>query len=429
MQAQLSDVPYLAASFKDGGPFFISVLFVVIVSGWAAHLYRAVCERKDPPPTPEERNTYRLYFFYAVAVGAIATGVSLWWWVSHESVYTLRGAIRGLSSAEAVWSEDVFFKPRFSRGGQEGRAEEFIIVKNQPFKAGEEYVISYQKAGGDTEDLTFKYSGGRPDFRVMFKDGRNLLQPVIASAAPPPTQTAEWDFSLVGSAYAGITERRPPQQAQIVMIGDDASLTRALQDDRLYVGTEIKALDVLRRKPVADRQRFASANGKGELMIITLLDLTRHEDQEVAYKANEVLRGVNATDILRSKLTTPTLRKTYSSALTRVDRSLAEQATRSLGVTIALKSVPRLLRATPAGDGDEFWVTGVAKTPAAAKCIADRLAAQLDTSMPGKARPSASGNRVTTYSYSKEWVATAADGIEQCGGTPMFGRAMFKSAS
>jgi hypothetical protein len=74
-------------------------------------------------------------------------------------------------------------------------------------------------------------------------------------------------------------------------------------------------------------------------------------------------------------------------------------------------------------------VTGVAKTPTAAKCIADRLAAQLDTSMPGKAKPSAAGNRVTTYSYSKEWVATAADGIEQCGGTPMFGRAMFKSAS
>src|SRR6266550_702879 len=104
MQAQLSDVPYLAASFKDGGPFFISVLFVVIVSGWAAHLYRTVCERKDPPPTPEERNTYRLYFFYAVAVGAIATGVSLWWWVNHESVYTLRGSIRSLTSAEAVWS-------------------------------------------------------------------------------------------------------------------------------------------------------------------------------------------------------------------------------------------------------------------------------------------------------------------------------------
>ena len=44
MQAQISDVPYLAASFKDGGPFFISILFVVIVSGWAAHLYRAACD-------------------------------------------------------------------------------------------------------------------------------------------------------------------------------------------------------------------------------------------------------------------------------------------------------------------------------------------------------------------------------------------------
>jgi len=428
MQAQVSDVPYLAASFKDGGPFFISVLFVVIVSGWAAHLYRVVCERKDPPPTPEERNTYRLYFFYAVAVGAIATGVSLWWWVSHESVYTLRGSIRGLTSAEAVWSEDVFFKPRFSRGGQEGRAEEFIIVKNQPFKAGEEYVISYQKTGGDTEDLTFKYSGTRPDFRVTFKDGRNLLQPVIAAAAPA-TQTARWDFSILQSAYAGITERRPPQQAMILIGSDEASLTRALQDDRLYVGTEIKALDVLRRKPFADRQRFAGSTGRRELMIITLLDLTRHEDPEVAYKANEVLKGVNAPDILRSKLTTPTGRRTYSAALTRVERSMAEQATRSLGVTIALKPIPRLLRATPAGDGDEFWVTGVAKTPAAAKCIADRLFAQPDTSMPGKARPASAGNRVTTYSYSKEWVASAADGIEQCGGTPMFGRAMFKSAS
>jgi len=82
------------------------------------------------------------------------------------------------------------------------------------------------------------------------------------------------------------------------------------------------------------------------------------------------------------------LRRTYSAALARVERSMAEQATRSLGVTIARKPVPRLVRATPAGDGDEFWVTGVAKTRTAAKCIADR--------------------------------------IEQCGGTPMFGRAMFK---
>ena len=436
MQANLSDVSYLAASAKDGGPFFFSVLFVMVVTGYAAHLYRAVCERKDPVPAEEEKNTYRLYFFYAISVGALATGISLWWWMAHESLYTLRGSIRSLSSAESVWSDDVFFKPKFSRGGAERRAEDFIIVQNEPFRKGTQFVISYQKTGGDQEDLTFKFDGTRPDFRVAFKDGHNELEPISPPA--PAVKTTQWDLSLVDSAYAGVTARRPPMLAQQLAPMDDAAVMHALQNDRVFVGTEIRALDAMRKMSAADRARLAGSDGTLEPMIVSLLDLTRHEDGEVAYKAQDLLKRIDAAVIFRSKFGNARTRKLYTTYLQRLDASVVAQVVHGWEgaapeIAQASRQValnhwnPHLVRGTPAADGDEYWITGLSPSAVSTRCIQGALTAK-DTSTDSKPPVQSEGNRVSTFSYSKPWVVSAADAVEKCGGHVEFGRALIASA-
>jgi hypothetical protein len=43
------------------GPFFFSILFMLVITRMAHSYYRDVNVRTSPPASPEEKTTYRLY--------------------------------------------------------------------------------------------------------------------------------------------------------------------------------------------------------------------------------------------------------------------------------------------------------------------------------------------------------------------------------
>ena len=440
---------------QRSGPFFFSVLYDVFISRWAWRSYAKVCERSNPPTTKGERVTGLLYFVMTGAFGLAITCMSVYWWVTHESVYRYTGYIRNLTDAEVWWGTGVYSSPQFGREVQDegvSRDDAFIVFQNQPFTAGQRFVLNYQKKRGKVERLDLRYDPSVTYYRVAFdpRKEHNVLEPDddAPPAAPPPKQSRGWSFDLIPSAYAQrVAAPSPRQQAAIVFNGRlDArtkeQLVAELQNTRVYVGSEIEALDVLARLSAADQQSFAETEGPLEPMIITLLDLTRHDDPELRYKAQKVMRNISADGIIRAKILDKKRRNSYLPLLLRIEPDRARGIVSSLG-SAAMSDIlkvadsigkvqPRLIIGSASGDGDRFWVKGSSNSGSALACIQRAFEQRTDpvTSFQLAATPVVmEKGRATTYSYSKAWVLGAADGIEACHGRVGFGRTTLSRAS
>src|SRR5262249_27684223 len=141
-------------------------------------------------------------------------------------------------------------------------------------------------------------------------------------------------------------------------------LTAALQGSPTYVGKEIDALETVRGMSAAARAAFLSAEGPDEPVIVSILDLARHEDPQLSHKAAELAASVDGTALFARKLADPKTRAMYSAALPRLDPKLALNILAAAPPANDLAAIrkqilsggtPRLIAPTSSAEGDRYW--------------------------------------------------------------------------
>jgi hypothetical protein len=396
--ARLSEASVL---FQQSGPFFISLLFLLIGSTVARNAYQTVCQRKEPPPTEKETGTYRAWFIFSFAFGSALTLAGVVYWYKHEPIYVFSGVIQNLNSSQTLWGDHdakgTVYIHRIPLGSDvegEKRDDEFLIVRQTPFREGEMFALHFLKTREDgaatrIEKLPLSYSATPPELEIRWNPatGKNELVPINANLSAESHKTS-MSLSLIAEAKA---ETMPPPalmdiQRPVAMSANQ--IVDALQGDRVYVGTEISALDTMLRLSNSDRVALVANDGMTEPMVVTLLDLTRHGDPELSYKAKQVLAGANAAAIFRKNLldAKAATRTRYSAALYRIPTTDALALLNSIPklpaeAAAAKKRItsnwtPRLLAASPTSSGDRYWFVALSSrgnTEKMISCVSEKI--------------------------------------------------------
>ena len=389
-----------------------------------------------------QRKTYQLYFKLVMVFGVILVSGSVFWWMkSPPLLYKFEGRIEKLHITEDIYSEEIYFKrhPRGTSGLL--RDESFMIVNEKPYSKGDQFTIYYRKDGKDQEDpMVITYDPNhKPHYLVEYEATTNKyrLTPIIAAAPPHALIPSP---SLFGtSAYAADEVQ---QATRLVSAATPANspmeLVLTLQDGASLVGQKIMALDRLGKLTDAQIQEFLRGEGK-EPMIVTLADLARHSDKELATKASRLL--YDRTDL--NSVIEERLKKTAEAhdnglkILYRLDRVKAEKILDHLATTgvepanlaavkAELTSGKNNLALVPTGtkQGDRYYVKAE-WDPANGQTVANLSAlfndaTTQDRTKPEEARLMQGRHERWIYSYDKDWSFGFARQIEACGAKASF---------
>jgi hypothetical protein len=135
------------------GPFFFSILYILVVPRIAHAYYAAVTVRNSPPALPEEIQEYRTYFRWSVRTGLILVALSVAWWLYAQFQYHIyKGIISGLEKDQviAIKDDDMYYRTVQwdSGGGHIISAYKFVIVSNQPFVNSRLFDLSFYPESG-----------------------------------------------------------------------------------------------------------------------------------------------------------------------------------------------------------------------------------------------------------------------------------------
>lgn len=437
----VDSVTQMTIMFQQAGPFFMSILFLVVFSTWAYRRYKAASDRVPPLPAADVA-THRSWYIGSLLIGCSLTIAATVYWFKHEPIYKVKGKVVGLTSNEEIWGEDdddangPYIRAHFHKSDPTGQTRDavFVIVRSSPVAAGDSFTLWYRK---DVDlravPLQFTYDGTSPDLKHDYDPQRGDF---LAPANPPAPKKTSWKLDLLHEAYAQTPPAmRGAAQAQLSQPSmSQAEIIRALQAQPVRLGSEILAINSALALSVAERNALLASNGTSEPLLITVLDLTRHEEKELSYKASLLLKGVDVDGILRAKLTdkNSTVRAMYAPLLLRIDSTQAKQIIKSIAKPSAEVSdakrrleppwTPRLITAAPSAEGDRYWL--VAEWPvhqSSAQLCVSKVIASSDF-VRRRGNPVLTSSKRLTYSYTKQWVLSAADEVERCGGDVSFRR-------
>ena len=173
------------------GPFFFSILFMLVITRTAHSYYSRVNERVSPPATEDERKDYRFYFRLSISFGTFLVFISVAWWIYAQlQQHTFQGVIVGLREDQQIvgTDDDLYYRLVQRDLGDKHIMKDyhFAIVQNTPFSNGQPFRLDfYQNSGvvGATPPapikLQIQYRGGTYEkFQLMGDAGSFKLQPL-----------------------------------------------------------------------------------------------------------------------------------------------------------------------------------------------------------------------------------------------------------
>jgi hypothetical protein len=426
------------------GPFFFAVLFVLGVLRWAYKVFKETNAKTNPPATPKELSTARLVFLGTFFFGLSLVVVSVVWWLGFRpKIYAFQGQIINLHDYEtlAPASENLYFRaePKDPIDGIPLRNEHFLIVRNSPLNKGEIFDVEFSKNKSTRNTFHIAYDPSQldPKFSVDWDD--TLHTNILRQEKAPKVQASRliWTVHAAQGAnpeyqvYQGKSPRSPIGQ-------QPSSPVAVLQDSGSDVGSKIVALDELNRSPVT-ALTDSSVVGH-EPILATLLDLTRHSDKEVSYKATLALKKVNLDDYVLQKLNSSQKRDQDDGQQVLLKMEPADSA-RILGKLSPTKAAALRAKTSQIGDsqvvptasaqGDRYYVraTWDSKNTAALGCLTNLFHSELlssaNRSMDQERALMNRGQRLV-YAFDKEWSIGIAEKIRNCGGTATFVQAGLK---
>jgi hypothetical protein len=173
---------------------------------------------------------------------------------------------------------------------------QFFCFQMKPFKEGQEFILLHKKTGGKLGRAEIKFSKQSDlQYEIVFDEstGKNILK--------LKTEIARKGIGYSGLLYAGVfpQERQIPFNKELILQKrlDDEALGRMieiLQEETSDLGKKIEIVDHLSfmaenpelREPFENILKIITPK---EPVLLTLLDLTRHTDRELAYKCRRLL--------------------------------------------------------------------------------------------------------------------------------------------
>src|SRR5207244_5847470 len=274
------------------GPFLFSLVFLFFITRWACTNYADVCRRKDA--LPGEKRTHQCVFIASFLIAVFLVMVSVTWWFKYRpSIYVFRGEIAALKEYEHITSPTLYLRTvrtvSIDSKAPEERDEQFIIVQEKPFASGDEFELKFSKGEGHIDTFTVPFTADQPNPRFAVKWDEPAKNNVLNRLGHPRVTSL---FSPVlfaaGTPATAFRQLRPAAQSVKAMPSHGATI-ETLQDERSLVGSKIGALNQLAELPRPELERVVTTATSKEPMLVTLIDLSRHTDKEIAYYARRIL--------------------------------------------------------------------------------------------------------------------------------------------
>jgi hypothetical protein len=442
------DFTSLAALTFQYGPFVFALLFTLYVSRWTHRNYVTASTRTPSASRTEQRVHLGVYLGTTVFGMALVIASVVWWVRFRPAIHVFRGEIHSLKDYEKVVSKNLYFRSR--RFGKladnlpEVRDEEFVALQESPFAVDQEFEILFSKGSGNPETFSVKYAAKVPaqNFKIEWdeKENRNRLIRLNES----PRAALNW-LPIVLEAHASQVTKgaRIPAATQKASSAESRDLDRSskwlvsvLQDEKADIGSKIKTLDRLKTLDQTSLRGIAVASTEREPVLLTLYDLSRHNDKELAFKSKALLSALEMDRVVSEQLLSkdPASRSEATRILLRLDKADADRILRMPGVAQSALSkpisaeisrkVPVTPRPTGSAQGDRYYVKAAwnPNDKQVTSCLTSLFNKELlnRPSLEKEAEFMKGRKERVAYWYSKDWALHMASKITECGGTASF---------
>ncbi len=420
----------LAESAYQYGPMFFAVLFLLSVTRWAYKPFKETTSRTQPPPSPKEVATVRQVFFGSFIFGLVLVVVSVVWWIGYRPrIFVFRGEIQDLQEYESLAAEGVYFRtePKAILDGMSLRNEHFAIIQDSAFKSGQVFNIEFSKNKSKRNKfrVTYDPKDTYPKYAVEWDD--NVHTNVLKKEEPPK---AAWIVPFSSSVVyaAGPQTVSDAAKGRSAGEGDYVRSLQTLQDTRSDVGSKIVALEQLNSMPATILT--AKPTTTSEPPVATLVDLTRHSDKEVSYKAKQVLDQVDYIDYVARGLSSSNQDQIRESEVVfgKLNASDQQQVMNKLTGPAAARmrakgpsltsSQQVLATATPQGDRYYVKATWDPNAGKIVECLSILFNRELISNRTLDEERSLMRGRKerVVYWYDKDWSIRMGEKINACGG-------------
>jgi len=438
---------YTELAFKYG-PFAFAILFGLV----ALYLIREAKSAAESGDKELEAQTGKFWIGAALVGGASLcfAGIGTTYWLrTAQAEHVFRGEIKDLSTYEQVAADDFYFRTEL-RTAMQGESDplhnvHFVAIQARPFVKGQLFEIAYLKEGAAKRTtLRLAYEGeAAPAYRIEYNEQARVSElkkiPTLAQPAQEQQHAAYSPFAAYAQSLP--VSKLPAMSSQIVQrsvqapAGVDMRLVSLLQDSRTPVGAKIDALDRLNALDAASLKAYAQAVTDREPFALTLIELSRHSDKELAYKAKTLAdkAGVDAT--LAAQLNSPTaeVRGGAQKAVLRVTPERAERIiqqapnsarNRTLASEVQTGDKQRVLRPVGSAGGDRYYVKANwdPNNQRVVSCLTGLFQRELMSarSPQDEQKLMAGKSERLVFWYTKEWALSMADKIDACGAKASF---------
>ena len=426
------------------GPFFFALLFTLVISRWAYKIYHVQHKTTD-----KEKETYRWIFISTTAFGMLLVIVSvIWWWNYRPTTYIFRGEVKDLQEYEKITSKNLYFKslwdPKLGENIPQSHSEEFVVIQDKPFSKNQKFDIRFQKGPEDKnpKSLTIKYYPGdkTPGYKIVWDDSVHESQVQLDSESITSLDKG-FRLHFFDRAYA---QKLPAGKNDPIFhtanqaASKSENIVRVLQDENTDVASKIAALDKMHSLDDNSQYKLLTTKTQKEDMILTIADLTRHTDRELAYKAQLLIRAINIDTILAARLNSKnaSIVRDAQQIVRRLDKVQAAQVLKSVNIKQSddmkrfaddVLSGRALTPLKPTGSlkGDRYYVKAQwnPNDKKTVDCLTRLFNQELAErpSLQEEANFMKGRSERWIYWYSKEWALEIAKKINNCGGKATFG--------
>lgn len=167
------------------GPFFFSLLFMLVITKKSHTCLQEIVKRTDPPAEEDERAIYKQYFKASMISGIVLVFISVGWWIfAQMKLHAFEGVIVGLKTNQIIAAneDDVYLRAvqRDAGAGKQIRDYHFAVIRDSPFSKGQIFRFSFYPEpetgyiGDSPPDpviLEVPYSGKLSDKYMLSKEG------------------------------------------------------------------------------------------------------------------------------------------------------------------------------------------------------------------------------------------------------------------
>jgi len=426
------------------GPFFFAILFVLGVSRWSYKVFTETSRRTDPPAGKKDLGAARAVFVGSFIVGIVLVGAAVVWWLGYRPrVFVFRGEIRDLQEYELVASESMYFRPEPKQTIDEIllRNEHFVVIQTHPFKKGEWFDFDFSKGRAKRNRLRIPYdpSDDYPKFTVQWDDKAqaNVLRREVSADA---RFTLPFTNQVVHAASVQdiVSQRKVAATSPGCGGSSQGSgpklFIAVLQDSRSDVGNKIVALERLNQLSTSALEDCFRVVNRPEPLLATILDLTRHSDKELSYRANELVKKIDFDSYLVRQLQSPDtdMRRSAERVLLKLDSTVAKQIlgrvpkqrSAELVAKLGSQSNTQQLMPTASPQGDRYYVkaTWDPRNSSTVDCLTKLFNRELTSNRTldqERSLMKTRGERLV-YWYDKAWSTYITKEIRSCGGSATF---------